>query len=331
VRVAKCFAEAEKGSMSGRVAVCCVAFVALGAFVGMIATQDISWVDAGTSRRLFSFGTLPARNPVKPISHGLDQFSSSLQKSGVDQLPSFPSLQKSVDDLAKLEEESEELKLELLKLEVQRMESQLDRMNVPIHGYTPTKKYFQKLKQQSAEGQQDNAGHKAGWSQGSLMLGGFGGLAMVALGIWGGRSAVSHSGQRAALSAVSMSMAEEGAVDASTRREFLSKVAGASAFLGAAAANAEVDYAGVGYLGGSKTIDVNNANVRVYAKLPGLYPNAAGKIVSNAPYKSREDMYSKCKFTSGESAAVKKYDSNFIFLEPKPEYIIDNINNGLYR
>ena len=115
------------------------------------------------------------------------------------------------------------------------------------------------------------------------------------------------------------------------RREILSKVLGASALLGAAAANAEIDYAGVGYLGGAKTIDVNNANIRVYQKLPGVYPNAAGKIVSKAPYRSKEDMYSKAGFSSAESAAVKKYDANFIFLEPRPEYIIDNINNGLYR
>merc|ERR1719224_340361 len=115
------------------------------------------------------------------------------------------------------------------------------------------------------------------------------------------------------------------------RREVLSKVLGASALLGAAVANAEIDYAGVGYLGGANTIDVNNANVRVYQKLPGVYPNAAGKIVSKAPYKSKEDMYSKAGFTAPEAAAVKKYDSNFIFLEPKPEYQIDQINNGLYR
>ena len=42
-------------------------------------------------------------------------------------------------------------------------------------------------------------------------------------------------------------------------------------------------------------------------------------------------MYTKCGFTGAESAAVKKYDSKFIFLEPRPEYVIDNINNGLYR
>lgn len=116
------------------------------------------------------------------------------------------------------------------------------------------------------------------------------------------------------------------------RRALFSKALGTSAALAAAApAFAEVDYAGVGFLGGSKTIDVNNANIRVYQKLPGLYPNAAGKLVTNAPYKSKDEMYAKANFTEKEKTAVKKYDDRFIFLEPKPEYIIDNINNGLYR
>jgi photosystem II PsbU protein len=119
--------------------------------------------------------------------------------------------------------------------------------------------------------------------------------------------------------------------EALSRREVVAKALGASAFLGAVAANAEIDYAGVGYLGGSVTIDVNNSNIRVYQKLPGMYPNAAGKIVSNAPYKSKEDMYTKAKLTGKELEAAKKYESRFIFLEPRPEYIIDNINNGLYR
>merc|ERR1719267_362319 len=115
------------------------------------------------------------------------------------------------------------------------------------------------------------------------------------------------------------------------RREVVSKVLGSAALLAATPAFAEIDYAGVGYLGGSSQIDVNNANIRVYQKLPGVYPNAAGKIVSKAPYKSKEDMYAKAGFSAPEAAAVKKYDTNFIFLEPRPEYIIDNINNGLYR
>ena len=69
----------------------------------------------------------------------------------------------------------------------------------------------------------------------------------------------------------------------------------------------------------------------LWRQLPGMYPNAAGKIVSNVPYKSKEDLYAKAGFTGPEAAAVKKYDAKFIFLEPRPEYIIDNINNGLYR
>ena len=116
------------------------------------------------------------------------------------------------------------------------------------------------------------------------------------------------------------------------RREMISKVLGAATLLGgAAAANADIDYAGVGYLGGSSQIDVNNANIRVYQKLPGVYPNAAGKIVSKGPYKSKEDLYTKAGFTAPELAAVKKYESKFLFLEPRPEYVIDIINNGLYR
>merc|ERR1719498_2162965 len=64
----------------------------------------------------------------------------------------------------------------------------------------------------------------------------------------------------------------------------MAKALAASSLLGAGAANAEIDYAGIGYLGGQSKIDVNNANVRVYAKKQGLYPNAAGKMVAKAPF-----------------------------------------------
>lgn len=51
------------------------------------------------------------------------------------------------------------------------------------------------------------------------------------------------------------------------RREIISKVLGSAALVSATAANADIDYAGVGFLGGSSTIDVNNANIRVYTKV----------------------------------------------------------------
>jgi photosystem II PsbU protein len=33
-------------------------------------------------------------------------------------------------------------------------------------------------------------------------------------------------------------------------------------------------------------VDINNANIQVYLKMPGLYPTVAGKLVTNSPYKS---------------------------------------------
>eukprot|EP00171_Calliarthron_tuberculosum_P003126 IDg3126t1 len=46
-------------------------------------------------------------------------------------------------------------------------------------------------------------------------------------------------------------------------------------------ASANREYPNVGFLGGSDVIDINNANVRVYAKFPGMYPTLAGLIVTN--------------------------------------------------
>ena len=98
------------------------------------------------------------------------------------------------------------------------------------------------------------------------------------------------------------------------------------------AAFADRDYDGIKYLGGGDQIDLNNANVRAYLKLPGLYPGAASKIVANTtPLKAVGDVYAIKGLTDGEKAALKKYESRFIVLPPKAEYVIDRVNNGLYR
>ena len=116
------------------------------------------------------------------------------------------------------------------------------------------------------------------------------------------------------------------------RREFFGKAAGAAAaaaFAAAAPANAVVDYENIAYLGGSSTVDINNANVRVYLKMPGMYPGAAGKIVSNGPYKSVGDVYNIPGLTGEEKNVIKKYESRFVALKPSADYVIDRINNGL--
>lgn len=121
-------------------------------------------------------------------------------------------------------------------------------------------------------------------------------------------------------------------LQAEGRREFLSAaglVAGMAAM--APAANADRDYENLPFLGGSEQVDLNNANVRVYLKMPGMYPGAAGKIVSNGPYKSVGDIYNIKGLTSGEKDVMKKYESRFVVKEPAAEFVIDRINNGLYR
>jgi photosystem II PsbU protein len=125
-------------------------------------------------------------------------------------------------------------------------------------------------------------------------------------------------------------MSEESA----SRRQMLQ-----AAVLGAVAlfptlAGAEIDYDGVKYLGGGDKVDVNNANIRAFTQFPGMYPNAASKILKAAPdagYKSAADLYNAPGLTGPEKDVIKKYEAKFVFLDPKPEYVIDRLNNGLYR
>jgi photosystem II PsbU protein len=118
---------------------------------------------------------------------------------------------------------------------------------------------------------------------------------------------------------------------ASDRREFLSaaaSAAGMAAFV--PAANAVRDYENVKYLGGSNIVDINNANVRVYLKMPGMYPTVAGKIASHGPYKTVSDVYNIPGLTGPEKDMIKKYESRFTAQTPSADYVIDRINNGLY-
>merc|ERR1711988_1418875 len=95
------------------------------------------------------------------------------------------------------------------------------------------------------------------------------------------------------------------------------------------AAGALIDDEVVPYLGGGDKFDMNNANIRVYLKLPGMYPTIAAKVTSQGPYKNMGEAYSQAGLTDAEKAVVKKYESKFVFLEPRPEYTLDIVNNGL--
>ena len=102
---------------------------------------------------------------------------------------------------------------------------------------------------------------------------------------------------------------------------------GATLFLGGNA-QAVIDDPVVAYLGGADKIDLNNANIRVYAKIPGFYPTLAGKIVTSGPFKSVADVYNIPGLTSAQKDLLKKYESKFVALEERAEYVVDKINNG---
>jgi photosystem II PsbU protein len=97
----------------------------------------------------------------------------------------------------------------------------------------------------------------------------------------------------------------------------------------AAPAFAVRDYENVKYLGGGTIVDINNANVRVYLKMPGMYPTIAGKICSGGPYKNVGDLYQLPGLTGPEKDMIKKYESRFTAQTPSADYVIDRINNGL--
>jgi len=119
-----------------------------------------------------------------------------------------------------------------------------------------------------------------------------------------------------------------------SRRALLSgalAVAVAAAMARARPANARIDYEGVGYLGGSDKVDVNNANVRAYRRFPGLYPTAAKKIVQGGPYNSPEDILKNPELTERDKEVIKQYMDRFVALPPAPEYFTDRVNNGIYK
>mmetsp|Transcript_23620 Transcript_23620/g.60775 ORF Transcript_23620/g.60775 Transcript_23620/m.60775 type:complete len:157 (+) Transcript_23620:253-723(+) len=129
-------------------------------------------------------------------------------------------------------------------------------------------------------------------------------------------------------SSVSMSEAQQ------SRRQALATAALGAVALVPGIAGAEIDYEGVKYLGGGDKVDVNNANIRAFLKYKGMYPGAAAKVLKAMPdagYKSSGEMLSAPGLTGPEKDAISKYSANFVFLTPKPEYVIDRLNNGLYR
>lgn len=83
---------------------------------------------------------------------------------------------------------------------------------------------------------------------------------------------------------------------------------------------------------GSK-IDVNNTNIAAFRKHRGLYPTIAGKVVSNAPYDSVEDILDIPGLRQVEKDRLQQNIDIFTISAPDPALVegADRFNNGVYK
>ncbi len=80
-------------------------------------------------------------------------------------------------------------------------------------------------------------------------------------------------------------------------------------------------------------IDVNNTNIAAFRKHRGLYPTIAGKVVSNAPYDSVEDILEIPGLRTVEKDRLQKNMDIFTISDPDPALVegADRFNNGVYK
>lgn len=80
-------------------------------------------------------------------------------------------------------------------------------------------------------------------------------------------------------------------------------------------------------------IDVNNTNIASFRKFRGLYPTIAGKVVSNAPYDSVEDVLNIPGLSEIEKDRLEQNIGIFTISAPDPALVegADRFNNGVYK
>lgn len=80
-------------------------------------------------------------------------------------------------------------------------------------------------------------------------------------------------------------------------------------------------------------IDVNNTNIASFRKFRGLYPTIAGKVVSNAPYDSVDDVLNIPGLSTVEKDRLEQNIDIFTISPPDPALVegADRFNNGVYK
>lgn len=80
-------------------------------------------------------------------------------------------------------------------------------------------------------------------------------------------------------------------------------------------------------------IDLNNSNIRMFQKYPGLYPKLARQIIEHAPYDKVEDVLDIPGLTDRQKEVLRTNLDKFTVTEPEPALIEggDRYNPGIYR
>ncbi len=79
-------------------------------------------------------------------------------------------------------------------------------------------------------------------------------------------------------------------------------------------------------------IDLNNAPVRAFISLRGMYPTLASKIVDNSPYQNVQDIFNIAGLSDRQKDTLSQYVDLFTVTAPSAalNYGFDRVNNGIY-
>lgn len=80
-------------------------------------------------------------------------------------------------------------------------------------------------------------------------------------------------------------------------------------------------------------IDLNNANVRTFARFPGMYPTIAGMILRNSPFDSVDDVFNMPGLTEQQVSILNTHKDSFVVTPPETAIVEggDRFNNGIYE
>ncbi len=78
-------------------------------------------------------------------------------------------------------------------------------------------------------------------------------------------------------------------------------------------------------------IDLNNANISAFRRLPGMYPTIARILVANAPYSSVDEVFAIPSLTEAQKQRIKENLNEFTLKQPDASMNRERINNATYR